>query len=869
MNCIFTPKFRNTHGTVQESSVRYRSMTRPVETTDRILRKRYTLALSIIACLVILSQVAIQMSISNNEDDSRVINIAGRQRMLSQRINKCAFGICLAQDASERAGYRAEMAKSVALWEISHKGLQDGNAGMGLPGNNSNTIKDLFGTIQGRFSTILNAAKTMTVLAAGESPNRNLIKSELQKIIGNEGYFLEGMDTIVFQYDREAKAKVKLVKHIEVFLMFITLLVLALEALFIFRPAEKQIKEKIIKIREHEESLVRIFETAPVAMFLVSRKNLEILKLNNLAAHMFDIDMNSATGQGFDSLWGGYFNNIPELRDTIKSQVALNNVEADITMDGRRSGCVLISSNHIGFRGEPAIIIGISDISRQKEAENKFRMLYLEFQALLNGMPDGMALVSPDLTVLWTNKAMAGLLGLEATEAVCGHCRQLRQNFDPPCENCPVQSCFAKGQQEIRLLHLPPERTVELRVIPVKDDSGRVLKVIEVGRDVTEQKNLERQLQHSQKLEAVGKLAGGIAHDFNNILTAIMGFASLLRMKMEKDNPLRRYAEQILSSSEKASGLTQGLLAFSRKQVMSPKPTDLNELIIHGQKLLLSLLRDDIELVLDLHGENLTIMADGIRLEQVFMNLASNARDAMPDGGKVFISTGLFTMDEAFIQAHGYGKPGRYASVSVTDTGLGMDEQTREKIFEPFFTTKEVGKGTGLGLATVYGIIKQHDGYIGVNSEPGSGTTFVLYLPLTRETGQVKEIPEPFAAGGGETVLLADDNDNVRTSIREILENFGYNVIEAADGEEAIREFSAHNDRIDLLILDVIMPKKSGREVYDSVQQIRSNVKVLFISGYTADIITRQRILDEKLHFIEKPVTPADLLSKMREVLSL
>jgi PAS domain S-box-containing protein len=844
-------------------------MTNPVENTDRILRKRYTLALSIIACLVILSQVAIQISMSNNEDDSRVINIAGRQRMLSQRINKCAFGIYLADDPSERAEYRAEMVKSVALWEISHKGLQDGNAGMGLPGNNSRTITELFGKIQDRFSIILNAAKSIAVLAADESPDRNLIRLELQKIIRNEGNFLEGMDTIVFQYDREAKAKVRLVKNIEIYLMFITLLVLAMEALFIFKPAEKQIRDKILKIHENEESIIRIFETAPVAMFLVRGKNLEILKLNNLAAHMIAIDMNSAIGQSFDSLWCGYFDNNPELRNSIKSQVALNNVEADIIMDGGSASSVLISSNHIGFCGEPAIIIGISDISRQKEAENKFRMLYQEFQALLNGMPDGMALLSPDLKVLWTNRAMAGVMGLEATEAVSGHCHQLRRSSDPPCESCPVQSCFASGQQEIRLLHSHPERTVELRVIPVKDESGKVLKVIEVGRDVTEQKNLERQLHHSQKMEAVGKLAGGIAHDFNNILTAIMGFASLMLMKMEENNPLRRYAEQILSSSEKASSLTQGLLAFSRKQVLSPKPLDLNDLIISGQKLLLSLLRDDIELVLELHGEPLTVLADSIRLEQVFMNLASNARDAMPDGGKVIIRTGLFTMDEAFILGHGYGKPGRYASVSITDTGMGMDEQTTEKVFEPFFTTKEVGKGTGLGLATVYGIIKQHDGYICVDSEPGRGTTFALYLPLTRETGQTRERPISFAAGGCETVLLADDNDSVRKSIREILENFGYNVIEATDGEEAIQEYSVHSHRIDILILDVIMPKKSGREVYDSVRQIRSDVKVLFISGYTADIITRQRILDEKLHFIEKPVSPTDLLNKMREVLSL
>jgi PAS domain S-box-containing protein len=260
--------------------------------------------------------------------------------------------------------------------------------------------------------------------------------------------------------------------------------------------------------------------------------------------------------------------------------------------------------------------------------------------------------------------------------------------------------------------------------------------VLAIVRDMTEQKKLEMQLYQSQKMEAVGQLAGGIAHDFNNILTAVIGYASLLVMKLEEDHPLRQYAEQIVSSSEKAAGLTKSLLTFGRKQVLNPQRVELNSVIGNVEKLLRGLLREDIEFNIDLWQEPLAVMADCLHLERVFMNLASNARDAMPDGGRMTIKTEPFLMDNMFIHAHGYGKPGDYVCVSVTDSGMGMDEKTRNRVFEPFFTTKEVGKGTGLGLAMVYGIIKQHEGYVNLYSEPGQGTTVRLYLPLVSQGPQ-------------------------------------------------------------------------------------------------------------------------------------
>jgi PAS domain S-box-containing protein len=386
--------------------------------------------------------------------------------------------------------------------------------------------------------------------------------------------------------------------------------------------------------------------------------------------------------------------------------------------------------------------------------------------------------------------------------------------------------------------------------------------------DITEHSKLEEQLRQAQKMEAVGQLAGGIAHDFNNMLTTIIGFGSLMRMNMSKDDPLMSYVEQILTSSEKAANLTQSLLAFSRKQIISPKPVNLNEIIRGVEKLILRLIGEDIEIKSKLIDKDLIIMADAGQIEQVLMNFAANARDAMPRGGRLVITTEIVKLDNEFIKTHGYGKPGIYAVISVADTGMGMDENTKERIFEPFFTTKELGRGTGLGLAIVYGIIKQHDGYINVYSELGKGTTFKIYLPVIESEIENIELEEYAApAGGSETILVAEDDADVSKLIKTILEGYGYKVIEAVDGEDAVFKFIENKDKVQILILDVIMPKKHGREAYEEIKKISPDIKAVFMSGYTADIINKKGILEEGIDFISKPILPDDLLRKVREVL--
>jgi PAS domain S-box-containing protein len=422
---------------------------------------------------------------------------------------------------------------------------------------------------------------------------------------------------------------------------------------------------------------------------------------------------------------------------------------------------------------------------------------------------------------------------------------------------------------EIAALHKGGRKVVlEKSGVPFFDSSGNLKGYRGIDRDITERKKLEEQLLQSQKLEAIGQFAGGIAHDFNNMLTVIMGYGETLKIDLDRDGSSQHYVDMILTSAKKAADLTQQILAFSRKQIISPKQTDLRGLIEGIEKLLRRLIGEDIEINITYADRDLTVMVDAGQLEQILMNLCTNARDAMPDGGSIFISTGTAFLDSEYIRTYDVENAGTYALITVTDTGKGMDEPTKQRIFEPFFTTKEIGSGTGLGLATAYGIIKQHKGHINVYSEPGKGSTFKIYLPLiesSREEGERGEVMPP--ERGSETILIAEDDGDVRTLTRDVLLKYGYEVIEAVDGEEAIDQLRQYRDIIRLVVMDVIMPRKSGKEVYDEIREIKPGIKLLFTSGYTSDIINEKGILAEGVDFISKPLMPQDLLRKIREIL--
>ncbi|MBI5576818.1 MAG: PAS domain S-box protein [Deltaproteobacteria bacterium] len=406
-------------------------------------------------------------------------------------------------------------------------------------------------------------------------------------------------------------------------------------------------------------------------------------------------------------------------------------------------------------------------------------------------------------------------------------------------------------------------------ISPVRDDAGRLMNFVAVKRDVTEERKMEEQLRQAQKIEAVGRLAGGVAHDFNNLLTAITGYSELAFARTAEGDPVHGYVKEIRDVAGRAAGLTRQLLAFSRRQILQPRIIDLNAVVRDIDRMLRRLIGEDIDLFTSLDPDLRLTKADPGQIGQVIMNLAVNARDAMPTGGKLTIETANVYIDEAYARGHATMHPGAYVMIAVSDTGVGMDQETLSRIFEPFFTTKEKGKGTGLGLSTVYGIVKQSGGHIWVYSEPGRGTTFKTYLPSVEETADVPEpAPEPKELiQGTETVLLAEDEEAVRMLALEILVMNGYTVLAAGDGEEALRTSARYEGKIDLMLCDVVMPGMSGADLSRKIALSRPDMKVLFMSGYTDNAIVHRGVLDPGTAFIEKPFSPDALARKVRAVL--
>ena len=419
----------------------------------------------------------------------------------------------------------------------------------------------------------------------------------------------------------------------------------------------------------------------------------------------------------------------------------------------------------------------------------------------------------------------------------------------------------ARDQLEIRV----KERTIELA------QTNEKIQIEIAERKQAEEKmvSLQEQLRQSQKMEAVGRLAGGIAHDFNNLLTVIHGHCEISLLQLQGNNPLREDIVEIKKAADRAANLTRQLLAFSRRQIMEMKVIDLNSLLRELEKMLRRVMGEDIELVTVLDDHLGKIKMDPGQMEQVVLNLAINARDAMPSGGTFILETTHVHLDEAYARTHISVEPGHYVMLSVTDTGSGMSPQVKERLFEPFFTTKEKGKGTGLGLSTVYGIMKQSGGNIWVYSEPGHGTTFRIYMPRVDQEADSLSRREDTVSMlyGNETILLAEDEPSVRGLAARVLRNQGYKVLEAVDGGEALQIASRHKERIDLLLTDVVMPQMGGKELYDQLKPLRPHLKVLFTSGYTENAIVHQGELAPGVAFLQKPFSPIFLTHKVREIL--
>jgi PAS domain S-box-containing protein len=525
-------------------------------------------------------------------------------------------------------------------------------------------------------------------------------------------------------------------------------------------------------------------------------------------------------------------------------------------------------------QGNPyAILAMAADISDRKKLDRELLQSEQKFRTAFEDAAVGMCLTSIEHRFLVVNRSLCKILGY--TEYELSGMDWIGLTHPDDQEKCRRWSAgiFAgvgQGTQvESRYISRDGEIVwVMLSKVLLRDDNGAPLYFINQVQNITEQKNLENQLRHAQKMEALGTLSGGIAHDFNNILTAIIGYGSLLEMRIDKNDSLRPFVDHILAAADRAATLTQSLLTFGRKKNIEPSVVDLNSVVLDVEKLLLRLLREDVDLRTTLANSPCMVMADAGQIGQVLMNLATNARDAMPQGGALAIRISMSSLDRDFVATHGYGTPGSYVLLTVTDTGDGMDAETKSRIFEPFFTTKEVGKGTGLGLSMAYGIVKQHNGYITCYSEPGAGTTFRIYLPAVDAQAEmlIESSAEP-PPRGTETILLAEDDEQVRVLTARLLEKFGYTVITAYDGKDALVQFHAHRDAVQLVLLDVIMPGKNGREACEEMRASAPGLKALFTSGYSADIFQLGEFDKLGFAFISKPALPVELLKKIRQVL--
>jgi PAS domain S-box-containing protein len=411
--------------------------------------------------------------------------------------------------------------------------------------------------------------------------------------------------------------------------------------------------------------------------------------------------------------------------------------------------------------------------------------------------------------------------------------------------------------------------TLESTASVVTNRSGQVEKLVIVNRDITERKQLEEQLYRSQKLEAIGRLSGGVAHDFNNLLGLIIGYAEALQQRIPPEDPYREAVDEIQNAGKRAAALTQQLLAFSRKQVLEPRVLSLNTIITDVEKMLRRLVGEDIEMVLMLSPTTGTVKADRSQIEQVVLNLVVNARDAMPRGGKLTIETGRWRLDEATVSRHPYVIPGPYSMLKVTDTGCGMDAELQSHIFEPFFTTKEKGKGTGLGLATAYGVIKQSGGYIWVDSEVDKGTSFRIYLPEVTDTPEVIAEVKPVIAATSErrTILVVEDEPSLLKLTKNTLKGMGHTVFEAGDASEALAISRKTESAIDLLLTDVIMPGMSGKKLADTLLAEQPGIGVLYMSGYTDGEIATHGVLEEGTAILRKPFTRDELLRRVEDAL--
>lgn len=511
-----------------------------------------------------------------------------------------------------------------------------------------------------------------------------------------------------------------------------------------------------------------------------------------------------------------------------------------------------------------------SDITPLKNNEKKLHFMKEQWEQRFDAIDGFFSIQDTNMRVTHVNTATAKLLNRSKEELIGKYCYELFAGAASPCSGCPIPYStqnFMPYANEI--FHQTLHKHLWVTASPIVVDDDKIDSIVHFATDLTEMKKLEEQFRQAQKMESIGRLAAGIAHDFNNLLTTILGFSELLLFQLPKEEEMREYIESIHDSGKQAASLTRQLLAFSRKQILELRTLNINHIVDLASKLLTRLLHGNIDLQINCKEPLNNIKADPHQIEQILMNLVVNAKDALPDGGTILIETGEIDEEQNIIKEYNEIIKKPYVFFSVSDNGVGMTKEVKEKLFEPFFTTKETGKGTGLGLATVYGIVKQHNGYIYVDSEQGKGTTFTVYFPIVEETvveDNTPKLPETIK-GGEETILIVDDDPEILKILRSTLQPIGYTLFEAESGDEAIHIIKNQNNAVDLVLSDIEMPGISALELKKALTSLKPEVKLVFMTGSTNDSVAYQNIIQSESFLLHKPILPSELTVLLRDAL--
>ncbi|MFH0781660.1 MAG: response regulator [Pseudomonadota bacterium] len=627
-------------------------------------------------------------------------------------------------------------------------------------------------------------------------------------------------------------------------------------------------------LKKSEEKYSKAFLLSPDSCVITRLTDGVILEVNDIFLRIMGCSRDEVVGKTSAEL-----NNWVDPKDRKAFASALKNTGQAVGMEAafyakdNQIHFALISGQIIELEGELCILSVARDISERKRAEEALNQLKIFLDKIINAIPDPIFVKDRKHNWVVLNDAYCTLMGHDRSELLGKSDYAFFPENEADIFWDKDEEVFTGGAENINEESFTDANKVVRTIITKKtlyvNEKGENY-IVGIIRDITEQRRLEEQLRQAVKMEAIGTLAGGVAHDFNNLMTVVIGFCDIALQHIGKEDRLLKDIEQIRKAGQRAALLTNQLLAFSRKQVVQPKVLNLNELMTETEKMLKRLIGEDIDLVCVPDAGLAPVMADPGLIGQVIINMAINARDAMPRGGKLTMETANVYLGEEYARQHLEVEPGHHVMLAVSDTGCGMDAATMSRIFEPFFTTKSKGKGTGLGLAVVYGIVKQSGGHIWVYSEPGRGATFKVYLPSVAQntrslfTGARPEHPH---TGGSETVLLVEDDDGVREAAGTILRSYGYTVLEAHNGHEALKVHREQEDPIHILITDVVMPGMNGRELAREIETLSPLTKVLYISGYTDNAIVHHGVLDAGTAFLQKPFTPEALARKVREVL--